>query len=58
MTNILPQQQVSLLCEIFLLQLTSFESSVREIPIQLVIEPWREVGRSEGLCTINEDPIP
>jgi hypothetical protein len=41
-----------------LLQLTSLESPTREIPSQPVLEPWREVGRPEGLCVVKGDPIP
>jgi hypothetical protein len=30
-----------------------------EIPHQLsALEPWREVGRLEGLCVVKGDPIP
>jgi hypothetical protein len=42
----------------FSLQLTSLESPTREIPSQPVLEPWREVGRPEGLCAVKGDPIP
>jgi hypothetical protein len=34
------------------------ESLAREIPIQPVLEPWREVGRPKGLCAVKGDPIP
>jgi hypothetical protein len=38
-------------------QLTSLESPTREIPSQPVLEPWREVGRPEGLCAVKGDPF-
>jgi hypothetical protein len=41
-----------------MLQSTSLESPTRDIPSQLVLEPWREVGRLEGLCVVKGDAIP
>jgi hypothetical protein len=41
-----------------MLYMTSLESPVREIPSQPMLEPWREVGRPEGLCAVKGDPIP
>jgi hypothetical protein len=42
----------------FLLEVTSMESPTREIPIQPVLEPWRELGRLEGVCAVKGDLIP
>jgi len=36
----------------------SLESPTREIPKQPMLDPWREVGRFEGLHAEKGDPIP
>jgi hypothetical protein len=48
----------NMICKLSWIFHWNYLSPVREIPIQPVLDPWREVGRPKGLRVVKGDPNP